>query len=191
MIFDIIEYIIEKIENIVLKIYINKTDNSILKMSAASKFSNIVVDDGPYTMADGEEYVPREIKTKEDAYTASLHLIYSHVATFHRTIVSIIANKYKISEDEILNVVVNHPAFKDMQINPLIHSLGYFKIDDVKEAVGPHVKVVRDSTPETPKKRKLENYVIESESEEEEKPPSPPPAPKKPVLVKKKVATKK
>jgi hypothetical protein len=165
-------------------------------MSASNKFRNIIVDDGPYNMAEGTDYVPHEIKTKEDAYTASLHLIYAHVATFHKTIVSIISNKYNISEDEIINVLVNHPAFKDMQINPLIHSLGYFKIDDVKEAVGPDVKVNK-STASTPdnKKRKLEKYIIESDEEEEEeeekKPPSPPPAPKKPVLVKKKIVTKK
>lgn len=78
----------------------------------------VMNDDG-----DIEPYIPLNITTAREAYSASLDMIYKHVAEFHVAIVNIIADKYNLSADEIINEVVNDERYKN--VFKETNSLGY------------------------------------------------------------------
>ena len=75
-------------------------------------------------------YVPVEVKNARDAYAASLHVLFKHVADFHICIVRAFSAKYGIPEDDILKTIQESDEFKNMQVDPVldtdtIDSLGY------------------------------------------------------------------
>jgi len=91
-------------------------------------------------------YVPIEVKTHRDAYAATLHVLFKHIADFHICVVKTFSKKYGIPEDEIIQTIQESPEFKNMEVDPALHpvhtdpvhtaaieSLGY-KID----AITPH-----------------------------------------------------
>ena len=80
-----------------------------------------------------EGYVPHDIKDADTARAASIHLLFSHVADFHKLIVKIIAEKYKIKEEEIYESIVEHPEYKDMIVNPVIYGLSYVHQEDIRK----------------------------------------------------------
>jgi len=90
---------------------------------------NIVVN--PEVRAD---YEPGVIRSAKSAYTASMHVLFSHVADFHELVVRIISQKYGIPEEEILKVVMEHPDYSAMRVHPVIQSLGYFDQADADRA---------------------------------------------------------
>lgn len=88
---------------------------------------------------DGEgtqhSYVPRTIRTARDAYAASLHIIFSHVADFHAVVITIIAEKYGIPEEEIFETVRADPRFGSLVADPVVQSMSYFDEDDLSNAM--------------------------------------------------------
>ena len=77
-------------------------------------------------------YVPVEVKTARDAYAASLHVLFKHVADFHICIVRTFSTKYGIPEDEILQTIQESDEFKNMKVDPVLDTdqldtLGYLK----------------------------------------------------------------
>ena len=96
-------------------------------------------------------YVPIEVKTARDAYAASLHVLFKHVADFHICIVRAFSTKYGIPEDEILQTIQESEEFKNMKVDPVLDTdqldtLGYLKStptpvpEPTKEALPPPVK---------------------------------------------------
>jgi hypothetical protein len=83
------------------------------------------------------DYEPGVIRSAKSAYTASLHVIFAHVADFHELVVRVISEKYGIPEEEILKVVMEHPDYTAMQVSPVIQSLGYFDQADVDRVCSP------------------------------------------------------
>ncbi len=77
------------------------------------------------TNSDGElsPYIPTNITTNREAYSASLDMIFKHVADLHIKIVHIIADKYNLDPDEIINEVINNPMYINMQGE--VNGLGY------------------------------------------------------------------
>ena len=83
-------------------------------------------------------YVPIEVKTHRDAYAATLHVLFKHIADFHLCVVKTFSKKYGIPEDEIIQTIQESPEFKNMEVHPALHtvhdaaieSLGY-KIDAI------------------------------------------------------------
>jgi|694.fasta_scaffold39065_4 hypothetical protein len=75
-----------------------------------------------YVMKDGTTipYVPVTITTNRDAYAASLHLLFKHVADFHLCVVRTISVKYGIPEDDILKTIQESDEFKNMQVDPVL-----------------------------------------------------------------------
>jgi hypothetical protein len=57
------------------------------------------------------------------AYTASLLMLFQHVADIHMSLLEIIEEKYGHSMDEMVSTVIQHPKWKNMQVNPVIHDL--------------------------------------------------------------------
>ena len=70
-------------------------------------------------------FVPKEIKNYRDAYGASLHMLFKHVADIHLTLLEILADKYDISVDDMLRTVQEDSRWKDIQVNPVINSCTY------------------------------------------------------------------
>ena len=83
-------------------------------------------------------YLPVEVKTARDAYAASLHVLFKHVADFHLCIVRTFSNKYGIPEDEILQTIQESEEFKNMKVDPVLdtdkfNTLGYLPVASVQE----------------------------------------------------------
>lgn len=109
---------------------------------------SVTVQNEPIFVAkDGtvEPYIPRSIITHRDAYSASLHLLFKHVADFHLLMVEVLAEKYNLDADEIIQVVQNDQRMKDIQIHPTLESLTYFGNDDLAKVVP-----VQEAPPQEP-----------------------------------------
>jgi hypothetical protein len=88
-----------------------------------------------YILHDGKKvpYVPIEIKTHRDAYAATLHVLFKHVADFHICIVKAFSKKYGIPEDDILQTIQESEEFKNMHVDPVLDPLGYLAQAPVQE----------------------------------------------------------
>jgi hypothetical protein len=84
-----------------------------------------------YILKNGNNvpYIPIEVKTARDAYAASLHVLFKHVADFHICIVKTFSAKYGIPEDDILKTIQESEEFKNMHVDPVLdpdsETLGY------------------------------------------------------------------
>jgi len=108
-----------------------------------------------YIMKNGTPvpYLPVEVKTARDAYAASLHVLFKHVADFHICIVRAFSTKYGIPEDEILQTIQESEEFKNMKVDPVLDTdqldtLGYLQstpvqAEPVKESPPPPVKKIK------------------------------------------------
>ena len=80
-----------------------------------------------YIVKNGETipYIPIEVKNARDAYAATLHVLFKHVADFHICVVQTISAKYGICEDDILKTIQESHGFKTMHVDPVLDPLGY------------------------------------------------------------------
>lgn len=76
-------------------------------------------------MADGTPYVTVPVKDGGSAMRACLHMILKHTADMFVGIVEIVAEKYEIDPDEMMQVITEHPRYKEMHVDPVMHDLGY------------------------------------------------------------------
>jgi len=118
-----------------------------------------------YILKNGQPipYIPATITTGRDAYAASLHVLFKHVADFHICIVKVFSSKYGIPEDDILKTIQESEEFKNMKVDPVLDtdSLGYLAQAPVVEA--PVVEAL-DQTPKlVAKKMKTKKSVPTTE----------------------------
>jgi hypothetical protein len=75
-----------------------------------------------YILDDGKKmpYVPIQIKDNRDAYAATLHVLFKHVADFHICIVKAFSKKYGIPEDDIMQTIQESEEFKNMHVDPAL-----------------------------------------------------------------------
>lgn len=66
-------------------------------------------------------YVPIVVKTHRDAYAATLHVLFKHIADFHICVVKTISKKYGIPEDDIIQTIQESPEFKNMEVDHALH----------------------------------------------------------------------
>ena len=109
-----------------------------------------------------EPYIPINVKTNRDAYSASLDMIFKHVAEFHVTIVKIIADKYGLDENEIINEVRNDDRF--LSITNITNGLGYVDDDLMKTEEEEEPKIIRKAV----KRRINATIPVEAEIVEDE-----------------------
>ena len=104
-------------------------------MPSKTSIKSITVVNEPVLVSkDGsvQEYIPKEIVGYREAYAASLHLVFKHVADFHVAMLEIIAEKYGHDVDEMVKVVQEDSRIKDMVVNPVISGLGIISQKDVE-----------------------------------------------------------
>ena len=98
-------------------------------------------------------YVPIDVKTHRDAYAATLHVLFKHIADFHLCVVQTISKKYGIPEDEIIQTIQESPEFKNMEVDPALHPVHNDPVHvSVIESLGYKIDAI--TPPDTiPKKR--------------------------------------
>ena len=143
-----------------------------------------------YILSNGEPipYVPIHVKTARDAYAASLHVLFKHVADFHICIVRTFSSKYGIPEDDILKTIQESEEFKNMTVDPVldtdqINTLEY--LQPVQESVPPVEVPVVKKNPVASKANKVKPVkpvphapaVIEQSHKKERQEPEPKPEP--------------
>ena len=119
-----------------------------------SSFKKAKVDSSKRYLRTGEEYTPVEIKNPSLAMNACLHLFMSHSVDFFAIMLDIIADKYGLSKDEMVETVIQDPRIKNMSVNPIIHSLGYFEQEDLEKIFAKmNVKAEDEPPPQPPAKK--------------------------------------
>jgi hypothetical protein len=120
--------------------------------SKSSIKSLTVVNEPVFVAKDGsvQEYIPKEIVGYREAYAASLHLVFKHVADFHTAMLEIIAEKYGHDVDELVKVVQEDGRIKDITVNPVISGLNIITQKDVPAVA---VAVAEPVAAEAPKKK--------------------------------------
>ena len=123
-----------------------------------------------YILKNGNNvpYIPIEVKTARDAYAASLHVLFKHVADFHICIVKTFSAKYGIPEDDILKTIQESEEFKNMHVDPVLdtdlETLGYLTSAPTQEPVAQE-PVAQEPVAQEPvpvKKRIVKKKTVES-----------------------------
>jgi hypothetical protein len=109
-----------------------------------------------YVLENGQRvpYVPIEVNDHREAYAATLHVLFKHVADFHICIVQTFSKKYGIPEDEIMQTIQDSEEFKNMRVDTVLHhdGLGYISpMPPTPEAQEPAAKkrIVKKKSPDT------------------------------------------
>ena len=100
-------------------------------------------------------YTPRSIKQHNNiAFKAAMDILFAHTADIFTCIVDIIADKYELDANHIIETVINHPQYTSLSVHPVINSLSYFTADDASNTtlktdntVTPAVSVATDQEP--------------------------------------------
>ena len=90
-------------------------------------------------------YIPKEITTHREAYAATLHVLFKHVADFHICIVKAFSKKYGIPEDDIMQTIQESDEFKNMAVDPVLHPsdpLGYLTPAELAKPAEPAAEPV-------------------------------------------------
>ena len=99
-------------------------------------------------------FVPKEIKTYRDAYGASLHMLFKHVADIHLTLLDILADKYDIPVDDMLRTVQEDSRWKDIRVNPVINSCTYVDKQEPSIQETPNIPVPEPTPTTQPPEKK-------------------------------------
>ncbi len=105
--------------------------------SKSSIKSLTVVNEPVFVSKDGsvQEYIPKENVGYREAYAASLHLVFKHVADFHLAMLEIVAEKYGHDIDEMVSVIQSDSRYTDMCVHPVIAGINIIKQSDVPAPV--------------------------------------------------------
>ena len=99
-----------------------------------SNITSIKTDNGKRRLTSGDDYKPVEIKNPGQAMQACLHLFMSHSVDFFELMLEVVSDKYEIPKEEMVAAVMADPRIKNMSVNPIIHSLGYFDDTDLQKS---------------------------------------------------------
>lgn len=78
-------------------------------------------------VGESEPYRPLAVKDGKTAMHAALSIILNHTAEVFHGVVDAISDHYKISKDEMMDVILSHPAYTSITTNPVINDLGYMQ----------------------------------------------------------------
>jgi hypothetical protein len=74
-------------------------------------------------MSEERYYVPYTVKNPSEATAAFLNVTLQHMADFMQTMLQILAERYNLSEEEMMAALFEHPRYKELAVNPMIHAL--------------------------------------------------------------------
>jgi len=75
---------------------------------------------------------------------AALTILFSHTADVFEGVVEAIADKYKLDKEEMISVIVAHPAFTKIKLHPILQELGpEHSPEHSPEPFKPSVKAVK------------------------------------------------
>jgi hypothetical protein len=118
-----------------------------------------------YITRDGTRipYLPETVIIARDAYAATLHVLFRHLADFHLCVVGAISKKYGISEDEIMNTIHESEEFKKLTPDVAITEI---YANDTIVTTDTDTPVSNDSVREkkTPKKLVLKKKLEQTDS---------------------------
>lgn len=77
-------------------------------------------------MASGEIYPRHDVKDGKTALAAVLHMTLAHTADVFHAVLDAVSDHYKISKDEMMDVVLQHPSYTGVVLSPVLTDLGYF-----------------------------------------------------------------
>ncbi len=102
-------------------------------------------------VGETEPYRPIEVKDGKTAMHAVMSIFMNHSAEVFHGVVDAISDHYKIPKDEMMDVILSHPAYTQIGVNPILNDLYYLR----PEAVKPESEEKPEPAPK-PKKR----YVV-------------------------------
>lgn len=101
----------------------------------------VKIGSGPIIMDGGIAMQSLPVKTASDAFTASLLMMMKHCADIHLTVLEVIGEKYGLDIDEMCETLKEHPRWKQIHIEPVIHDL---------------TQIARETVYNTPKEQQTE-----------------------------------
>ncbi len=107
-----------------------------------------------YVTKDGDRipYIPETITNAREAYAASMHVLFRHVADFHLCVVKVFSEKYGIPEDDIMRTIHESTEFKQLVPDPALNEI-FAKPSGAKKRVV---------------KKKIEISPVEQQEEQQE-----------------------
>ena len=90
------------------------------------------------TLVSGEAFKAVPVKDGASAIHAVLAMTLKHTADVFHAVLDAVADHYKISKDEMMDVVLAHPAYTGVVLDPVISDLGFLRpADEVPKATAP------------------------------------------------------
>jgi hypothetical protein len=112
----------------------------------------VKIGSGPVIMDGGIAMQSLPVKTASDAFTASLLMMMKHCADIHLTVLEVIGEKYGLDVDDMCETLKEHPRWKQIHIEPVIHDL---------------TQIARETVYNTPKEQKQKQKEKQTETETE------------------------
>jgi len=78
-------------------------------------------------------YKPSPVVDAKSGLHAALHMVMKHTADMFVTIVDVLSEKYSLDKEEMFGVILEHPKYKDMYVNPVLLDLGYINSETKAE----------------------------------------------------------
>lgn len=116
-------------------------------------------------MGESAPYRPIEVKDGKTAMHAVMSIFINHSAEVFHGVVDAISDHYKIPKDEMMDVILSHPAYTDIMVNPILNDLFYLR----PEAAAAQAPAAVTAEPKPKKKYVVKNPVAPSLPEAEGK----------------------
>jgi hypothetical protein len=99
---------------------------------------SVTSDHSVITVTDPDTvYIPIKIISPSSAYKATMQILLKHTADINHIMMKIIAKKYNIALEDMIQSVTEDPEYKKMLTAPTINTLSYVSQQDVNSASSP------------------------------------------------------
>jgi hypothetical protein len=70
-------------------------------------------------------YVTIPVTNPTEGTIAALHILLNHTADVFHAIVGAVSEHYKLDKDEMMTVILKHPKYTGVSVNPVLQDMGY------------------------------------------------------------------
>jgi hypothetical protein len=113
------------------------TNNCPPKAKMASSNRKFAFKRETATLASGEEFKAAPVADGKTAMHAILSITLKHTADVLHGVLDAVADHYKIPKNEIMDVVLQHPAYKEITLDPVLSDLGFLREEPVAKETAP------------------------------------------------------